>query len=99
MSRFNVCVQLFANVTVNGPSRDGAEAIINKFLEDEAIFKIGAAEFVIEGGDVTGVFDVDWNELESTPAGITPIAGDGAMPPCITAVCPKCGETFSEFVE
>ena len=98
MSRFNVRVQLFANVAINGSSRDGIEAVINKMIEDEAILKIGNAEFVIEGGDVTGVFDVNWNELEPSPAGITPATPDYACQHRYLTqvggwmICNKCSE-------
>jgi hypothetical protein len=66
--RYNVCVELYANVVVYGETRDGAEAAIEQLLAREDFLRIGDAEFVLESENVTGIFDADWNELPRPPS-------------------------------
>lgn len=66
--RYNIRVKIFANVgcyALSPNSSDEVRVAINKVLEGAATLMIGDAEFVIEGGEITGVFDADWNELET----------------------------------
>ena len=58
MKRYNVTVQIFANVAVQANGPEKLEEGINLLLEDIATFKVGDAEFVLEGGEVTGIYTV-----------------------------------------
>jgi len=64
MNRYNVTVQIFANVAILAKGPEKLEEEINLLLEDTLTVEIGGSEFVIEeGGKVTGVYDVRWEPV------------------------------------
>lgn len=63
VKRYNIVVNLTANVGLQANSPEEAKAGIESLLRREPIVRVGKAEFVIEDAQVTGVFDRDWNEV------------------------------------
>ncbi len=63
MKRYNLTVKIFAGVAVNATSVNAARRAVQEKLES-AVQLIDLSHFVVEGGEITGVFDVNWNELE-----------------------------------
>lgn len=67
MKRYNLTVVLHAGVAVNATSAEAAKQAIQKTLEG-AIQLVDLPEFVVTDTEITGIFDVDWNEIEeATP--------------------------------
>ena len=62
MRRYNLTVKIFAGVAVNAMSACNAKRAIQETLEG-AIQLVGLPDFVITDAEITGVFDVDWNEV------------------------------------
>ena len=62
--RYNIVVRMSANIGVQADSPEVAKASIKSLLRREPVGRVGKAEFVIEDMEVTGVFDVNWNEVE-----------------------------------
>jgi len=63
--RYNIVVNLTANVGLQADSPEIAKAGIESLFRREPIVHVGPAEFVIENVQVTGVFDKDWNEIDN----------------------------------
>lgn len=58
----NVVIQLFASTTIRGTPKAVREKI-EKLLKETSSFKIKGVEFVNDGGEITGVFDENWDEI------------------------------------
>ena len=65
MNRYNIVVRMSANIAVQADSPEVAKATIESLFRREPIVRVGKAEFVVEDVEVTGVFDVNWNEVET----------------------------------
>lgn len=61
MKRYNLTVKIYAGVAVNAASAGAAKQTIQKVLGG-AIQLMDLPDFVITDTEITGVFDVDWNE-------------------------------------
>ena len=61
--RYNIVVNLTANVGLQADSPEIAKAGIESLFRRDPIVHVGPAEFVVEDVQVTGVFDKDWNEV------------------------------------
>lgn len=64
MKRYNIVVNLSATIGINAKSSKVIEERINWLIAHESILQIGESEFILAGGEVTGVFDKDWNDIE-----------------------------------
>ena len=65
MKRYNIVVRMSANIAVQADSPEVARASIESLFRREPIVRVGKAEFIVEDVEVTGVFDKDWNEVET----------------------------------
>ena len=65
MNRYNIVVRMSANIAVQADSPEVAKATIESLFRREPIVRVGKAEFIVEDVGVTGVFDKDWNEVET----------------------------------
>ena len=63
--RYNIVVRMSANVAIQADSPELAKAAIESLLRRESVARVGNAEFIIEDVEVTGIFDKDWNEVET----------------------------------
>ncbi len=59
----NVVIHLFANTIIKGTPAS-ARKKIEKLLKETSSFKIKGVEFVNDGGEITGVFDENWDEIQ-----------------------------------
>jgi len=60
---YNVVIQFFANTTIKGTPKSVREKV-KKLLKTSSSFMLNGVRFDVEGGEITGVFDDDWNELD-----------------------------------
>ena len=65
--RYNIVVRTSANIAVQANSPEGAKAAIESLLRREPVARVGNAEFIIEDVQVSGVFDVNWDEVTVAP--------------------------------
>ena len=65
MNRYNIVVRMSANIAVQADSPEVARATIESLFRREPVVRGGKAEFIVEDVEVTGVFDKDWNEVET----------------------------------
>jgi len=64
-NRYNIVVRISANIAVQADSPEVARASIESLFRREPIVRVGKAEFIVEDVEVTGIFDKDWNEVET----------------------------------
>lgn len=64
MKRYNLTVKIFADVAINASSISEARLAIQEKLPDAILQLVDLPEFMVEGGEITGIFDMDWNELD-----------------------------------
>lgn len=72
---YNLTVKILAGVAVHAATITGARLAIQEKLRG-VIQLTGMPEFVVTDTEITGIFDVDWNELDKPP----PLE-DNTMPP------------------
>ena len=65
MNRYNIVVRMSANIAVQADSPDVAKTTVESLFRREPIVQVGKAEFIVEDVQVTGIFDKDWNEVET----------------------------------
>ncbi len=63
-ARYNLTVMICANIAVSASSPEVAKRAVEKTLEDAVSMEIGIAEFVIEHGEITGIYDTEWHAIE-----------------------------------
>ena len=64
-NRYNIVVRISANIAVQADSPEVARASIESLFRREPIVRVGKAEFIVEDVEATGIFDKDWNEVET----------------------------------
>ena len=66
--RYNIVVEISANIGVQAPCPEIAKKAIERLLEAEPFIQVGEAEFIVENAEVTGVFNKEWiGVLEKEP--------------------------------
>ena len=63
--QYKVTMNLIGYVLVEAESLKDAREMIEKEIENSELhsFKVGALRFYLDGGEVTGFFDGQWDEI------------------------------------
>ena len=66
MKRYNLMVVIHASVAVDAASAGAAKLAIQRSCNLH-LELVGMPDFVIQDAEVTGIYDIDWNEVEPGP--------------------------------